>query len=128
MEPAAPEPSGRHSQPEDKGAETAERLKGSRGDRQPAQPPRPTPYHDPEDLARKAWQIYSAEIAEDGVTLFDDKDASNLARRAFRLAQVFLDAQHQHFSRGPRRENHGPSNGPGHRSPPRPSGETPPQS
>jgi hypothetical protein len=66
---------------------------------------RPAPIRDAEDLARKAWQIYSAEIAEDGVTLFDDKDASALARRAFRLAQVFLDAQHQQTSRGPRRDH-----------------------
>lgn len=49
--------------------------------------------HDPELVAKHAWKIYLAEISEEGVALVGDNDARELARRCFRLAEVFLDEQ-----------------------------------
>jgi hypothetical protein len=40
--------------------------------------------------AAHAWQIYLAEVSEEGVALIGDQDAKELARRCFRLAEVFL--------------------------------------
>ncbi len=48
---------------------------------------------DPELLARRAWKIYLAEISEEGVALVGDHDAKELARRCFRLAEIFIDEQ-----------------------------------
>lgn len=41
--------------------------------------------------AAHAWQIYLAEVSEEGVALIGDQDAKELARRCFRLAEVFLE-------------------------------------
>lgn len=57
----------------------------------PPQPPRSRV--DPELLAKRAWKIYLAEVSEDGVALIGDQDARELARRCFRLAEIFLDEQ-----------------------------------
>lgn len=57
-----------------------------------ARPPR----HDGEDLAKKAWKIYLAEVSEEGVALLGDHDARELSRRCFRLAELFLDEQARH--------------------------------
>lgn len=57
----------------------------------PPQPPRTRV--DPELLAKRAWKIYLAEVSEDGVALIGDQDARELARRCFRLAEIFLDEQ-----------------------------------
>ena len=46
---------------------------------------------DPGALAKAAWKIYLAEISEEGVSLVGDQDARELARRCFRLAEIFLD-------------------------------------
>ncbi len=43
-----------------------------------------------DDLCKKAWDIYLAEVSEEGVELFPDNDARELARRSFRLAEIFL--------------------------------------
>lgn len=43
-----------------------------------------------DDLCRKAWEIYLAEVSEEGVELFPDNDGRELARRSFRLAEIFL--------------------------------------
>ncbi len=43
-----------------------------------------------EDLCKKAWEVYLAEVSEEGVELFPDNDARELARRSFRLAEIFL--------------------------------------
>lgn len=55
-------------------------------------PPRP-PRHDPKDLSNKAWKIYLAEVSEEGIALINDQDAREIARRCFRLAEMFLDEQ-----------------------------------
>jgi hypothetical protein len=46
---------------------------------------------DPDLVAKKAWKIYLAEVSEEGVALIGDNDAKELARRCFRLAEIFLD-------------------------------------
>lgn len=69
--------------------------------------PRPQPHggstpfpqrikHDPEQLAKMAWKIYSSEVGEEGVALIGDNDAKELSRRCFRLAEIFLDEQARH--------------------------------
>ena len=56
-------------------------------------PRAPRPQHEPEDIAKKAWRIYLAEVSEEGVALVGDNDARELARRCFRLAEIFMDEQ-----------------------------------
>ena len=48
---------------------------------------------DPETLTRKAWKIFLAEVSEEGVALIGDQDARELARRCFRLAEIFIEEQ-----------------------------------
>ena len=61
--------------------------------------PRPHQVHaprqrpDPELVAKYAWKIYLAEVSEEGVALIGDHDAKDLARRCFRLAEIFLEEQ-----------------------------------
>lgn len=66
----------------------------------PSNPPRPqappAPQRnrpDPELLAKHAWKIYLAEVSEEGVALIGDMDARDLAKRCFRLAEIFLEEQ-----------------------------------
>gem|GEM_PF-542915 len=62
----------------------------------PTAPPRqlgPRAKVDPESLARKAWKIFLAEVSEEGVALIGDQDARELARRCFRLAEIFIEEQ-----------------------------------
>lgn len=56
-----------------------------------AHPPRQR--QDPEVVAKYAWKIYLAEVSEEGVALIGDHDAKDLARRCFRLAEIFLEEQ-----------------------------------
>ncbi|MEM8954154.1 MAG: hypothetical protein AAGD22_08395 [Verrucomicrobiota bacterium] len=51
---------------------------------------------DPKELADHAWEIYLAELAEEGLTSFDDKDCDSLAKRAFEMALVFLQHRNRH--------------------------------
>ena len=46
---------------------------------------------DPEKVAKNAWKIYLAEVSEEGVALIADNDARELARRCFRLSEIFLE-------------------------------------
>ena len=63
----------------------------------PAKPnPPQRPRHDPGQLAKFAWKIYLAEVSEEGVALIHDNDAKELARRCFRLAEIFLDESFRH--------------------------------
>lgn len=57
----------------------------------PPQPPRRKV--DPEKLAKNAWKIYLAEVSEEGVALIGDNDARELARRCFRLSEIFLEEE-----------------------------------
>jgi hypothetical protein len=45
---------------------------------------------DVDSICSKAWEIYSAEVKEEGVELFPDNDARELCKRSFRLAELFL--------------------------------------
>ena len=45
---------------------------------------------DVDSICNKAWDIYSAEVKEEGVELFPDNDARELCKRSFRLAEIFL--------------------------------------
>lgn len=41
-------------------------------------------------ICERAWDIYSAEVKEEGVELFPDNEARELCKRSFRLAEIFL--------------------------------------
>ena len=43
-----------------------------------------------DSICERAWEIYSAEVKEEGVELFPDNDARELCKRSFRLAEIFL--------------------------------------
>lgn len=45
---------------------------------------------EPKKLARKAWRIFLGEVTEDGLALMDDQSTKEVARRAFRVAEIFL--------------------------------------
>jgi hypothetical protein len=75
---------------------------GPRPQRPPHNPPsgqpRQRPKIDPETLGNKAWKIYLAEVSEEGVALIGDQDARELARRCFRLAEIFIEEQTRRLS------------------------------
>lgn len=48
---------------------------------------------DPQKLAKNAWKIFLAEVSEEGVALISDNDARELARRCFRLSEIFLEEE-----------------------------------
>lgn len=48
---------------------------------------------DGEDLKSKAWQLFLAEMAEEGIRMLDAPDAQDLAEHCFDLAEAFLKAQ-----------------------------------
>jgi hypothetical protein len=64
---------------------------------QPQPSPRPQQMQrkrpDPEKVAKNAWKIYLAEVSEEGVALIGDNDARELARRCFRLSEIFLEEE-----------------------------------
>ena len=66
---------------------------GQGGAQQPSRPK-----HEPEELSKRAWKIYLSEVSEEGVALIGDNDARELAKRCFRLAEIFLD-EHARRSR-----------------------------
>lgn len=51
---------------------------------------------DPEELVRRAWKIYLGEVTEEGLALMDDRTAAEAARRAFRVAELFLVEASRH--------------------------------
>lgn len=60
------------------------------GKQRASQPPAKA---DPQQLAKFAWRIFLAEVSEEGVALIGDSDARELARRCFRLAEIFIGEQ-----------------------------------
>lgn len=48
---------------------------------------------DPGKIAKNAWKIFLAEVSEEGVALIADNDARELARRCFRLSEIFLEEE-----------------------------------
>ena len=68
-----------------------------RWDRPPA--PRPErPSFDLRELSDKAWQLFSAELREEGVTFVDDTDAEKLTNRCFKLAEIFIRQRQRRLS------------------------------
>jgi hypothetical protein len=66
--------------------------------RDKAQEHRPQPHNprrkpDPGKVAKNAWKIFLAEVGEEGVALIGDNDARELARRCFRLSEIFLEEE-----------------------------------
>ena len=59
----------------------------------PPKPQGPRISYDPTAVSKMAWKLYQGEIGEEGIALIDDHDARDLARRCFRLAEIFLDEQ-----------------------------------
>ena len=45
---------------------------------------------DAEKLTAHAWKIFKGEVTEEGLALMDDSTAAETARRAFRVAELFL--------------------------------------
>lgn len=45
---------------------------------------------DPSEVAEKAWKIFQAEVAEEGLALIDEATGREAAKRAFKLAESFL--------------------------------------
>lgn len=74
--------------------------RADRWDRPPA--PRPErPSFDLRELSDKAWQLFSAELREEGVTFVDDTDAEKLTNRCFKLAEVFIRQRQRRLSSAP---------------------------
>jgi hypothetical protein len=57
------------------------------------QPHKPRRKPDPGKVAKNAWKIFLAEVSEEGVALIGDNDARELARRCFRLSEIFLEEE-----------------------------------
>lgn len=57
------------------------------------QPHNPRRKPDPGKVAKNAWKIFLAEVGEEGVALIGDNDARELARRCFRLSEIFLEEE-----------------------------------
>jgi hypothetical protein len=57
------------------------------------QPQKPRRKLDPGKVAKNAWKIFLAEVSEEGVALIGDNDARELARRCFRLSEIFLEEE-----------------------------------
>lgn len=58
--------------------------------------PHERPSLDPELVAKRAWKIYLGEVSEEGLALINDNTAREMARRSFRLAEIFLEEQARH--------------------------------
>lgn len=43
-----------------------------------------------DELVARAWKIFKGEVTEEGLALMDDRTATETARRAFRVAELFL--------------------------------------
>ncbi len=67
---------------------------GNRGDQQNQRPgQKQRPKLDSDKVAKNAWKIFLAEVSEEGVALIGDNDARELARRCFRLSEIFLEEE-----------------------------------
>jgi len=69
----------RHERPER--SDRWERPPPPRQDRMPL---------DVREISDKAWQLFAAELREEGVTFVDDGDAEKLTNRCFKLAEIFV--------------------------------------
>lgn len=64
-------------------------------DRQPQQNGT-APRVDADELYRRAWKIFLGEVTEEGLALMDDRTAQEASRRAFRVAELFLQEAARH--------------------------------
>lgn len=60
------------------------------------------PAVDTDELVSRAWKIFKGEVTEEGLALMDDQTAAETARRAFRVAELFLIEAAAHRSGGTR--------------------------
>lgn len=44
-------------------------------------------------VAKRAWKIYIGEVNEDGVALIDDRAAREIAKRSFKIAEIFTEEE-----------------------------------
>jgi hypothetical protein len=51
------------------------------------------PNLDPEEVSKRAWKIYLGEVSEEGLALINDNTAREMAKRSFRLAEIFIEEQ-----------------------------------
>ncbi len=58
-------------------------------------------------VSKKAWKIFLGEVAEDGLGLIADKDAKEMAKRSFRVAEIFLEEE---VRRQPKTQTRGRTN------------------
>ena len=82
-EATQPRPPARKQQPE----------AGDKPQENRPQPQKPRRRPDPGKVAKNAWKIFLAEVGEEGVALIGDNDARELARRCFRLSEIFLEEE-----------------------------------
>lgn len=54
---------------------------------------------DKDEAALKAWEIYQAELEEEGVSLVDPRRAREVARRCLELATVFCEERDRYLER-----------------------------
>ncbi len=50
---------------------------------------------DAKEWQGKAWELYLADIREEGTGMFDDQEARKLAKRSFDLAAIFMQTREQ---------------------------------
>ena len=50
---------------------------------------------DAKEWQGKAWELYLADIREEGTAMFDDQEARKLAKRSFDLAAIFMHTREQ---------------------------------
>jgi len=81
----------------DTDAKEPDRRNDKQGERKEQQTQRPPQKQrskpDVDKIAKNAWKIFLAEVGEEGVALIADNDARELARRCFRLSEIFLEEE-----------------------------------
>ncbi len=78
----------------------------------PGGKPTPTLRQPPVDrgeLESKAWELYSADINEEGTSMFNEEEAEDLVRRSFILADIFLRFRDQLYGTGSAQGNQDPA-------------------
>ena len=78
------------------------RNRRNRENAEQQQPQAPAPKVDPDELVRRAWKIYLGEVTEEGLALMDDRTAAEASRRAFRVAELFLQEAARYRQPAPR--------------------------
>ncbi len=81
------------SPPETSALEKTETQSGRQPQQNQRPPQKPRVRLDPEKVAKNAWKIFLAEVSEEGVALIGDNDARELARRCFRLSEIFMEEE-----------------------------------